>query len=141
VSLIARAIVFVLRSGIPSQISPGARLRIWDDMLAAPARLATGGRVGSDPLCAAGLRYDQIDWSRVIVDGCSVRVVHGGDQTGPNPTDRAKRRSKRHLICEGRGVPLAVRLTGANKNDPREALALVDAIPPLRGARRRTPAS
>ena len=82
-------------------------------------------------------RYEQIDWSRVIVDSCSIRAVHGGDQTGPNPTDRAKRGSKRHLICEGRGVPLAVRLTGANRNDSQEALALVDAIPPLRGARGR----
>src|SRR5207302_4079409 len=62
---------------------------------------------------------------------------HAGDQTGPNPTDRAKRGSKRHLICDGRGVPLAVRLTGANRNDSQEALALVDAIPPLRGERGR----
>jgi transposase len=49
-------IVFVLRSGIPWQMLPaGTRVRIGDDVLAAPARLATGGRVGSDPLCAAGL--------------------------------------------------------------------------------------
>jgi hypothetical protein len=34
-------------------------------------------------------------------------------------------------------VPLAVRLTGANRNDSQEALALVDAIPPLQGARGR----
>jgi transposase len=34
-------------------------------------------------------------------------------------------------------VPLAVRLTGANRNGSQEALVLVDAIPPLRGARRR----
>jgi hypothetical protein len=39
------------------------------------------------------------------VDSCSIRAVFGGDQTGPNPTDRAKRGSKRHLICDGRGVP------------------------------------
>jgi transposase len=32
-------------------------------------------------------------------------------------------------------VPLAVRLTGANRNDSQEALVLVEAIPPLRGAR------
>ena len=38
----------------------------------------------------------------------------------PNPTARAKRGSKRHLICDGRGVPLAVRLTGANRNDSQE---------------------
>jgi len=82
-------------------------------------------------------RDDQIDWSRAIVDSCSIRAVHGGDQIGPNPTDRAKCGSKRHLICDGRGVPLAVRLTGANRNDSQEALALVDAIPPLHGGRGR----
>jgi transposase len=58
-----------------------------------------------------------------VVDSCSVRAVHAGEQTGPNPTDRARRGSKRHLICDGRGVPLAVRLTGANRNDSQEALA------------------
>ena len=73
----------------------------------------------------------------MVVDSCLIRAVHGGDQTGPNPTDRAKRGSKRHLICDGRGVPLAIRLTGANRNDSQEALALVDAIPPLHGERGR----
>ena len=69
--------------------------------------------------------------------GATKKPLTSGDQTGPNPTDRAKRGSKRHLICDGRGVPLAVRLTGANRNDSQEALALVDAIPPLCGARGR----
>src|SRR5262249_59453699 len=82
-------------------------------------------------------RSDQIDWSRAIVDSCSIRAVHGGDQTGPNPTDMAKRGSKRHLICEARGMPLAVRLTGANRNDSPQTLALVYAIPPLRVSRGR----
>ena len=66
-------------------------------------------------------RDDQIDWSRAVVDSCCIRAVYGGDQTGPNPTDRAKRGSKRHLICDGRGIPLAVRLTGANRKDSQEA--------------------
>jgi len=82
-------------------------------------------------------RADQIDWSRAVVDSCSILAVYGGDQTGPNPTDRGKRGSKRHLICDGRGVPLAVRLTGANRNDSQEALALVDAILELQGERGR----
>ena len=34
-------------------------------------------------------------------------------------------------------MPLAVRLTGANRNDSQEALALVDAILPLQGVRGR----
>jgi transposase len=66
-----------------------------------------------------------------------VRAVCGGTLTGPNPADRGKRGSKRHLICDGQGVPLAVRLTDANRNDSQEALTLVDAIPPLQGERGR----
>jgi hypothetical protein len=29
-------------------------------------------------------RCDQIDWSRAVVDSCSIRAVYGGNQTGPN---------------------------------------------------------
>jgi transposase len=53
------------------------------------------------------------------------------------PTDRAKRGSKRHLICDGRGVPLAIELTGANCHDSTQALPLLDAIPPLQALRGR----
>jgi len=107
--------LFVLRSGIPWQMLPPEL------------------GCGSGMTCWRRLR----DWQRAGVDSCSIRAVHGGDQTGPNPTNRAKRGSKRHLICDGRGVPLAVRLTGANRSDSQKALALVDAIPPLHGERGR----
>ncbi len=60
-----------------------------------------------------------------------------GQQTGPNPTDRAKRGSKRHLICDGRGIPLAIRTTGGNCHDSTQVLALLDGIPPLQGLRGR----
>jgi len=130
-------IVFVLRSGIPWQMLPqelgcGSGMTCW-------RRLRDWQRAGVWDLIHFALldwlaRGDQIDWSRAVVDSCSIRAAYGGDQTGPNPTDRAKRGSKRHLICDGRGVPLAVRLTGANRNDSQEALALVDAIPPLHSA-------
>jgi transposase len=33
-------------------------------------------------------RYGQTDWSRAVLDSCSIRAVLGG-KTGPNPTDRA----------------------------------------------------
>src|SRR2546426_7334908 len=119
-------IVFVLRSGIPWQMLPrelgcGSGMTCW-------RRLRDWQQAGVwDPIHFALLdwlaRDDQIDWSRAVMDSCSVRAVCGGGQTGPNPTDRAKRGSKRHLICDGRGVPLVVRLTGANRNDSQEALA------------------
>jgi hypothetical protein len=71
------------------------------------------------------------------VDGSSVRAVFGGGKTGPNPTDRAKLGSKRRLICDGRGVPLVIQLTGTNRNDSQQALALVESIPHLQGKRGR----
>jgi transposase len=76
-----------------------------------------------------------------LVAGSSRRQLGAGSfwgpQTGPNPTDRAKLGSKRHLICDGRGIPLAISLTGANRNDSQQALSLVDAIPLLQGKRGR----
>ena len=39
-------------------------------------------------------RDGQLGWSRAVVDCCSIRAVYVGEQTGPNPTDRAKRGSK-----------------------------------------------
>jgi len=50
-------------------------------------------------------RDGQIDWSRAVVESCSVRAVYGGTKTGPNPTDRAKRGSKCHIIWMRRGCP------------------------------------
>ena len=134
-------ILFVLRSGIPWQMLPqelgcGSGMTCW-------RRLRDWQSAGVWDLIHFALldwlaRDDQIDWSRAVVDSCSIRAAYGGDQTGPNPTNRAKRGSKRHLICDGRGVLLAVRLTGANRNDSQEAVALVDADSP---AARRTGAT
>jgi transposase len=133
-------ILFVLRSGIPWQMLPqelgcGSGMTCW-------RRLRDWQLAGVWDLIHFAMldwlaRRDQIDWSRAVVDSCSVRAVCGGAKTGPNPTDRAKRGSKRHVICDGGGVPLAIRLTGANRHDSQEALLLVDAIPPLQGERGR----
>ena len=45
--------------------------------------------------------------------------------------------SKHHIINEAQGIPLAVILTGANRNDITQLLPLVEAIPPIRGKRGR----
>ena len=69
-------------------------------------------------------RDGDIDWSRAIVDSCSVRAVCGGTQTVPE-SDRPCEApgSERHVICDGQGLPLlAVPVTGANCNDSQEAL-------------------
>lgn len=64
-------------------------------------------------------------------------LLPGGESTGRNPTDRGKSGSKRHLVVDRRGVPLAIRHTGANVHDVTMLETMVDAIPPLRGRRGR----
>lgn len=49
----------------------------------------------------------------------------------PNPTDRGKGGTERHLVT-GRGIPLAVRLTGANRHESTVFEELLDAIPPIK---------
>ncbi len=64
--------------------------------------------------------YDQqwgIAWNWQILDSAIIPAPLGGTQTGKNPTDRAKLGSKRHLLVDRRGVPLALTLSGANIPD------------------------
>ena len=60
-----------------------------------------------------------------------------GDHVGPLPVDRGRPGSKHHLICNASGIPLAVSLTGGNRNDGTQLLPPVDAVPPIRGRRGR----
>lgn len=65
-----------------------------------------------------------------------------GIKTGPNPTDRGKNGTKRHLITDAAGTPLAIEHTAANVHESQLAIALVDAIPRIKqpdGTRRRRP--
>ena len=58
--------------------------------------------------------------------------------------DRRKPGSKHHLITCGRGNPLAAEASAGNVNDVTRFVALVDAVPPVRGRRgrpRRRPTS
>ena len=57
----------------------------------------------------------------------------GGLHTGPSPVDRARTGSKHHLITDANGIPLAISLTGGNRNDITQLLPLLDAAGPIRG--------
>src|SRR5262245_4316856 len=50
-----------------------------------------------------------------------------GEKTGPNPTDRAKSGTKRHILTDGGGVPIAITITGANTPDMEGIRELLDA--------------
>jgi hypothetical protein len=55
----------------------------------------------------------------------------------PGGFNRARSGSKHHLICDAGGIPLAVTLTGGNRNDTTQLIPLLDAVPPIRGRRGR----
>ena len=57
----------------------------------------------------------------------------GSDETGPNPIDRGRLGTKRHLITDRHGTPLAFVLTGANTNDSMPFEELLDSIPSIGG--------
>ena len=56
-----------------------------------------------------------------------------GAHTGPSPFDRGRAGSKHHLLCDPSGIPLAITLTGGNRNDVTQVLPLVDGVGPVRG--------
>jgi putative transposase len=53
----------------------------------------------------------------------------GGPRTGPNPTDRAKRGTKKSLLTDGRGAPLGVAVAGANVPDFKLMRQTLESIP------------
>jgi transposase len=72
---------------------------------------------------------DQIDWRRGAVDASRARALGGGEDTGPNPTDRGKLGSKHHVMTDAQGLPLNVTVTAANVPEVNEVLDLVDSAP------------
>jgi transposase len=76
---------------------------------------------------------DEIDWSRAVVDSGSVRALGAGEESGPNPTDRAKPGLKHHVLTDANGVPLVVDISGADVPDVNLLMTLVYSVPAVRG--------
>ena len=85
-----------------------------------------------EALWRAGLaEYDELEgiaWRWQSIDGAMIKAPLAQEQVGPNPTDRGKNGSKRHLLVDGRGVPLSLVVTGANRNDATQLEAALEAI-------------
>jgi transposase len=76
-----------------------------------------------------------IVWKWQALDGVITKAPLGGEATGPSPVDRAKAGTKRSVLSDGRGAPLAVVVAGANAPDKTLALETLDAILVERPAR------
>jgi len=95
--------LYVLRHGLrwrdlPRQLGYGSgstcsrRLRHWQ-------ALGIWRRVPQGVLNWLG-DLDALDWSRASLDSISIRAKRGGEQVGPNPTDRGKAGSKYHVLVD-----------------------------------------
>jgi putative transposase len=74
-------------------------------------------------------RFDEligIDWDWLSMDGAITKAPLGGENTGPNPTDRAKSGVKRSLLTEG--VPLGLAVEGANRHDMKLVRDTIESI-------------
>ncbi|MDN7751002.1 IS5 family transposase [Burkholderia gladioli] len=126
-------ILYVLQTGIPWEDLPqelgfGSGITCW-------RRLQAWQAAGIwDRLHLAMLRrlreHGHIDWERASLDGAISSP--GGQETGPNPTDRGKLGSKRHIVVDARGIPLTIMITGANRHDSMAFESTLDAIPAVR---------
>ena len=124
--------------------APRTGLWQWYDLLATTTGLAQSRHMGKSLADPAGQartgRHDRLGQSdlRQLLGASSF----WGAQTGPNATDRGKNGSKRHVVCDGQGTPMALINTAANVHDSQQAIPLIDAIPPIKlpgGGRRKRP--
>ncbi|MFB7252588.1 transposase [Streptomyces nojiriensis] len=116
-------VLFVLRTGVAwreipaetvgcSGVTAWRRLRDWTEAGVWPRLHAA--------LLTALCRADLLDLDDCSVDGSHVRALKGG-----------------RLIVDRHGTPIAVTFTGGNRHDITQLLPLLDAVPPIRGARGR----
>ena len=152
-------LLFVLKSGLPWAMLPQEmgcgsgmtcwrRLRDWLSCLqskhcrqvelCSAERQSAGIWQAFHPLRLNLLgRAGVIDWSRCALDSASLAAKGGGEQLGPNPTDRGKPGAKRHIVVDRPGIPLVARLSAANVHDSLLLEAVIDGIPPIRQRRGR----
>jgi transposase len=131
------SILFVLKTGIPWEMVP-QEMGCGSAMTSAGAasRSGTSSAYGSACTERCSIAWDKrrrSTGSEPLWTRQRCRPL-GGEKTGPNPTDRGKQGSKRHLVVDCQGVPLALKHSAANVHDSKMLEEeVVDAIGPVRG--------
>lgn len=76
---------------------------------------------------------DQIDWERALIDASFAKAPEGGEDTGPNPTDRGKSGSKHHVLTDAQGIPLTATVTAANVPEVTQIFHVLTDMPAVAG--------
>jgi hypothetical protein len=109
--------------------------------LRAPAAgMERGLRLAAAARAPARRTSGLLDLAYVVVDCCHLRVLKGGPHR-PEPCQPRPAGQQNHLLADTQGIPLAVILTGGNRNDITQLLPQIDAIPPIHGLRERPAAA
>src|SRR5262249_13816870 len=112
------------------------RVRPQIDRPRALLRVGPGGRLrtglgkgvgGIRPAGRSGLDLASCRWLHGQSAAGEKGAAGEAEATGRNPTDRAKCGVKRHLLTDGKGVPRASILSGANRTDMKKLCDLLDA--------------
>ncbi len=118
--------------GVPAA---GTRVRLGHDVLAPPGGLKRGRCMG--PAAPAAAEQAAVQEPAGLVPGGDRLLPRQSGSTGPkggpSPVDRARPGSKHHILTDGQGIPLAVSLTGGNRNASRNCLPLLEKIPAVTG--------
>jgi putative transposase len=75
--------------------------------------------------------YDKhrgLNWKAIVIDGSITKAQHGGEDVGPNPTDRRKGGTKRSLITDADGIPLGIVAAPANQPDYQLVSATLESM-------------
>lgn len=123
------AIVYRMRSGVqwnrlPRSFGADSTVHGWFQRFVADGVLEEVWAA----LVAECEGLDAVLWEWQAADGVMGKSRFGGDKRGPNPTDRAKMGTKKHLIVEQDGGPLGVVIDGANVNDHKLLAPTIEAI-------------
>lgn len=122
-------IFYVLRTGCQWKAMPrcfGAASTVHDRF-----QIWVGAGVFQRLWRAGLIEYDELkglDWEWQAMDGAMTKAPLGGKGTGPNPTDRGKCGTKRSILTEANGVPVAVGVDGANRHDMKLTKPTLEAI-------------
>src|SRR5215213_6218281 len=96
-------ILFVLKSGVPWEMLPqemgcGSGMRRAGDGCATGRQPASG--IGSMACCSTAWAGPMRSTGAALAWTARLSRQKGGEKTGPNPTDRGRAGSKRHVITD-----------------------------------------
>jgi putative transposase len=127
--LVLDGVIHRMRSGcqwerLPGHFGPTSTLHGWFQRLVADGVLEeiwAAVAAGCEELGA-------VHWEWQAADGVMGKSRFDGDKRGPNPTDRAKMGTKKHLLVEQGGGPLGLEIAAANVNDHKLLEATIEAV-------------